>query len=68
MDEDIVLRLRYVVYDDVTAMLIEAANEIERLRAIANYAQHNDGCEQPLHGIHRVCNCGLLNLLEDSRD
>lgn len=68
MADDIVTRLRYVVYDDVNALLIEAANEIERIRAIANYAQHNDGCEQPLHGIQRVCNCGLLDLLEDSRD
>lgn len=40
MADDIVTRLRYVVYDDVNAMLIEAADEIERLRADkARYAE-----------------------------
>lgn len=33
MTDDIVTRLRYVVYDDVNALLIEAADDIDRLRA-----------------------------------
>lgn len=62
MSEDIVTRLRYVVYDDVNALLIEAADEIERLRSICKEAQefidHNKNCAY-LIGRTRNCSCGF---------
>lgn len=66
--DDIAVRLRrhagWAHIDDTWVMLRLAADEIERLRAIARYAEHRDNCEQPYSASKRVCNCGLSDLLE----
>ena len=56
-------RLRHQV-DDLRRCLEDEWFVIKQLRAIAEFAAHSDGCEQPWHGIKRVCTCGLMELLE----
>lgn len=69
MSEDIVTRLRHSMdydYDNIGAaganLLEEAADEIERLRAICKEAQefidHNKNCAY-LIGRTRNCSCGF---------
>ena len=66
MGDDIVARLRDQAQAPALAWLTDAADEIERLRAIERYAEHRDCCEQP-DTASRVCPCGLTELLEARR-
>lgn len=66
--DDIVTRLRRAAVGlPQDEMNQQAADEIERLRAVVRYAAHDDGCEQPWHGIQCVCTCGLSDFLEADR-